>query len=75
MVCGLIALADKLRSMMERMVCKGEVGNLVRQRIAPERVGMGIDEPRKEVRTRGHGSQVEWKANAVGVRHAVLCCT
>ena len=43
MVCGLIALADKLRSMMERMVCKGEVGNLVRQRIAPERVGMGID--------------------------------
>ena len=58
MVCGLIALADKLRSMMERMVCKGEVGHLVRQRIAPERVGMGIDEPRKEVRTRGHGSQV-----------------
>ena len=44
-------------SMMERMVCKGEVGNLVRQRIAPERAGMGIDEPRKEVRTRGHGSQ------------------
>ena len=58
MVCGLIALAYKLRSVMERMVCKEEAGNLVWQRIAPERAGMGIDEPRKEVRTRAHGSRV-----------------
>ena len=49
MVCGLIALAYKLRSVMERMVCKEEAGNLVWQGIAPERAGMGIASPERRL--------------------------
>ena len=60
---------------MERMVSKREAGNLVQQGIAPERAGMGIDEPRKGVGTRARGSQVWWKAMQFGVRPAVLCWT